>query len=107
MSGVFLFSVRMHERYMYPVMVLLLFAFALKPVKEIMYAYIGFSIVQLLNVGHVLYYYDANNFSQRAMVPMLIGAGTLGMFIYLVYTCLLYTSPSPRDGLLSRMPSSA
>ena len=24
-----------------------------------------------------------------------------------VWTCLLYTSPSPRDGLLSRMPSSA
>ena len=24
-----------------------------------------------------------------------------------VYACLLYTSPSPRDGLLSRMPSSA
>ena len=24
-----------------------------------------------------------------------------------VYSCLLYTSPSPRDGLLSRMPSSA
>ena len=27
--------------------------------------------------------------------------------IYFVRTCLLYTSPSPRDGLLSRMPSSA
>ena len=25
----------------------------------------------------------------------------------LVLSCLLYTSPSPRDGLLSRMPSSA
>ena len=25
----------------------------------------------------------------------------------LLYLCLLYTSPSPRDGLLSRMPSSA
>ena len=25
----------------------------------------------------------------------------------LVSFCLLYTSPSPRDGLLSRMPSSA
>ena len=25
----------------------------------------------------------------------------------IVYICLLYTSPSPRDGLLSRMPSSA
>ena len=27
--------------------------------------------------------------------------------INLTGTCLLYTSPSPRDGLLSRMPSSA
>ena len=26
---------------------------------------------------------------------------------YLMDPCLLYTSPSPRDGLLSRMPSSA
>ena len=25
----------------------------------------------------------------------------------LLVACLLYTSPSPRDGLLSRMPSSA
>ena len=29
-----------------------------------------------------------------------------GIFILIVF-CLLYTSPSPRDGLLSRMPSSA
>ena len=30
------------------------------------------------------------------------------VFLYLAATvCLLYTSPSPRDGLLSRMPSSA
>ena len=27
--------------------------------------------------------------------------------ITMVQACLLYTSPSPRDGLLSRMPSSA
>ena len=29
------------------------------------------------------------------------------MFMTQTYDCLLYTSPSPRDGLLSRMPSSA
>ena len=35
-------------------------------------------------------------------------AGTLDMDSELkIWTCLLYTSPSPRDGLLSRMPSSA
>ena len=32
-------------------------------------------------------------------------SGTAGRIINI--TCLLYTSPSPRDGLLSRMPSSA
>ena len=30
-----------------------------------------------------------------------------GEIVSLLKTCLLYTSPSPRDGLLSRMPSSA
>ena len=30
-----------------------------------------------------------------------------GVNLKLLKTCLLYTSPSPRDGLLSRMPSSA
>ena len=32
---------------------------------------------------------------------------TRNMTMLAQYTCLLYTSPSPRDGLLSRMPSSA
>ena len=30
-----------------------------------------------------------------------------GKYLILNIFCLLYTSPSPRDGLLSRMPSSA
>ena len=30
-----------------------------------------------------------------------------GRFKIMLVPCLLYTSPSPRDGLLSRMPSSA
>ena len=36
----------------------------------------------------------AENYTNRAPYPLL-------------HICLLYTSPSPRDGLLSRMPSSA
>ena len=31
----------------------------------------------------------------------------LSIMVLFLYCCLLYTSPSPRDGLLSRMPSSA
>ena len=40
--------------------------------------------------------------SLRAVIETALGKG-VGEDI----TCLLYTSPSPRDGLLSRMPSSA
>ena len=37
-----------------------------------------------------------------------IGAGDTKTFDFRLFKdCLLYTSPSPRDGLLSRMPSSA
>ena len=36
-----------------------------------------------------------------AFFTILLGAGLMSL------VCLLYTSPSPRDGLLSRMPSSA
>ena len=38
----------------------------------------------------------------------LIAESTSKRGLYLAFnSCLLYTSPSPRDGLLSRMPSSA
>ena len=34
-------------------------------------------------------------------------AAVNGVSFHIKRGCLLYTSPSPRDGLLSRMPSSA
>ena len=43
--------------------------------------------------------------------PYLLGGnhqkGVSFFYEPLYFACLLYTSPSPRDGLLSRMPSSA
>ena len=43
----------------------------------------------------------------RIPVQFLSALPYLMTIIVLVVICLLYTSPSPRDGLLSRMPSSA
>ena len=40
-------------------------------------------------------------------IPMLAGLQQAGIAPALIWICLLYTSPSPRDGLLARMPSSA
>ena len=38
---------------------------------------------------------------------IVVAIGTLSLFRGIAYICLLYTSPSPRDATLSRMPSSA
>ena len=42
----------------------------------------------------------------KILIAVVIGALLLAG-LYALFGCLLYTSPSPRDGLLSRMPSSA
>ena len=44
----------------------------------------------------------------RAFIQSLTDAQLRFVLLHELYhNCLLYTSPSPRDGLLSRMPSSA
>ena len=43
----------------------------------------------------------------RKMDRSVKDATGVSLFHMLTIGCLLYTSPSPRDGLLSRMPSSA
>ena len=43
----------------------------------------------------------------QKFVASLTSVGYMAMYLNPLDACLLYTSPSPRDGLLSRMPSSA
>ena len=45
---------------------------------------------------------DVGKSSLLRCLDLLLGASTAQL-----YSCLLYTSPSPRDATLSRMPSSA
>ena len=46
-------------------------------------------------------------FSQPKELVSWMGAMQAQNYSMVKWACLLYTSPSPRDGLLSRMPSSA
>ena len=50
---------------------------------------------------------DRDSFVQAYIVSILLLFFCVNLHWKEVGTCLLYTSPSPRDGLLSRMPSSA
>ena len=50
---------------------------------------------------------DGLRIASQLLGLALLAVTTLVLLGDLVRGCLLYTSPSPRDGLLSRMPSSA
>ena len=45
--------------------------------------------------------------SGEIMIGMLLGIIMAANVWFIIWPCLLYTSPSPRDATLSRMPSSA
>ena len=54
---------------------------------------------------------DSSSFSKNVhqdfMIRELLNKKLKDAAVSNIQICLLYTSPSPRDGLLSRMPSSA
>ena len=83
---------------------------------EQIYAYFTIEILYFwVNLGVlpfwlVLIFFPQSNFTKyfvTSIFPVTLLGGAYIFVLYKAYFCLLYTSPSPRDGLLSRMPSSA
>ena len=50
---------------------------------------------------------SGSNLNSLILFGLVLATGIVVDDAIVVSDCLLYTSPSPRDGLLSRMPSSA
>lgn len=88
--GMFLLSVRMHERYMYPALILLLLTFIYEPRKEIAVLFAGFSAVHFCNVAHVLFFYDPPNYDWDNPIPVWVGFATICMFGYMIYVAVKY-----------------
>ncbi|MDD6207648.1 MAG: phospholipid carrier-dependent glycosyltransferase [Clostridiales bacterium] len=86
-AGIFLFSVRMHERYLFPVLLLLLAAFIYKPAKEIMCSYIFFSALHFCNEAYSLYLYDPDHYQPHKIWTAVFSVLTLGVFIYFSLYC--------------------
>ncbi len=93
-TGVFLFGTKMHERYLFPAIPLLLFAYAYKKDKRILLSAFFVSLLHFINVGYVyanslrgvLYY------PQQDALPVIFSFLHLLAFLYMVYAGLdLYT----------------
>lgn len=108
--GIFLFSVRMHERYLYPAMPLLLLALVYRPLKRLFSCYVGFSLLHFCNTFHVLFFYDPQNYDSTAPAILLISAGFLLMTLYLYYLCAKWYAapdapPTEKEWLFAGRPA--
>lgn len=78
----FVFSVRMHERYLYPGLALLLFACLYRPVKSVWLCYGAFSLLHFYNTAYVLIFYDPGHYDPRAPLLLTVSAGmVLAVFL--------------------------
>lgn len=97
-STMFLFSVRMHERYLFPAIPLILAAFLMKPGIELFIAYCGFTLMNLYNCAHVLFCYRPNAFNPKAPAIVSISAGTVIIWIIFVIGILRqYVLSAPKN----------
>lgn len=101
-TGMFLLSVRMHERYVYPAIIMLLFAFAMRPKREIAYLFTGLSGMAFFNMAHVEFVYDLNNFNAKEPVTLAIAAGMVIVFGYMVYVALTCFNGYLSEGEIAR-----
>lgn len=85
-ATIFVFSVRMHERYLFPVMLLLLLAYVALPSRKLFVCYGGFSLLHFYNTAHVLFYYDPQNFDRRSPLILAVSCGMLAMICFLYQT---------------------
>lgn len=88
--SMFLFSVRMHERYLFPALILLLFAYIKRPIKALLACYIGFSVLLFYNVSYMLFFYDPQNYNRTAPLFLLVSAGMVICGIFFYRTLYLY-----------------
>lgn len=95
---VFTFSTRMHERYLYNVMAILLMLYVLKPEVENYILYGVFSIAQLGNLAFVFYEYDSQHFNPKEPVPNMVSkllfAGVIAFIVMAVYRLVHKVNPA-------------
>ncbi len=87
--SVFIFAVRMHERYLFPVMLLLLFTYISNRQKGFLQSFTLLSTVHFGNVFWVLFFYDPSNYNRTAFIILLLSFLTVASgFIFYYYIFL-------------------
>lgn len=86
---VFTFSVRMHERYLFPIIILLLFAYLYTKKIHILIFALLISLVHYLNVIHVYYFFDISNYDPKDFAVISISMLTVLLYLSFIVFAML------------------
>ncbi len=89
MSTMYLFSIKMHERYLFPMFLFILIAFAFQKDRRLIWAYGAVTAVSFLNVSHVLWLFHTVGGSYDPNDPIIRGMALVqaGAILYFLYVC--------------------
>ncbi|MDD6214402.1 MAG: phospholipid carrier-dependent glycosyltransferase [Firmicutes bacterium] len=87
---VFMFSVKMHDRYAYPVIALFLCSFAASKRRGEFFLFCGISVLQFINMAHVLFFYNPKTYSSSGFAKTAVVLGCI-TFVYFIAAAVYST----------------
>ena len=88
--SVFMLSVKMHERYAFPVLALLICSYAISSKKEEMYFFFVFSALQFVNMYHVLFRYTPQTAFDPFNVAVCVITGIISVLTLILFIRYLF-----------------
>jgi len=98
-AGVFVFSARMHERYLFPAAALSILAFIYLQDKRLLWLSAGFSSTIFINTHSVFFATVAGN-NNLSSSPALIFTAILNLILFIYLVKVLYDIAKSKDGLV-------
>lgn len=99
--SVFMLSVKMHDRYAYPSIILMLCSFAVSCNKKELFLYTGISALQFFNAAHVLFYYTPDTYYSGSFITIAVLLSIISLILlfffakYLLKDCFKKYSAPP------------
>ncbi|WP_240644696.1 phospholipid carrier-dependent glycosyltransferase [Paenibacillus paeoniae] len=82
---VFILVTKMHERYMFPILLLSLFAFIQMRDRRILHIFYGFTVTNFFNMSYVLEYSKTTTNVVMDGVVLLVSISNIGLLLYMLY----------------------
>lgn len=103
MSAMYFFSVKMHERYLFPALLFLLLAYVFEKDRRLLWVFAANSLSHYLNVSFVLWQFhnSANGYDPNTGLTIFFASLQTLAFLYLLWVvCLVYCKGEHQHGVV-------